>query len=283
MTAMTSAGKTVLTSLAFGLALLGSRIDGIAVAQKAPSVQEIVHRANLATYFQARDGRARVSMEIKDRQGRVRNREMTILRRDEPKTDSLDNNAYRGQQRYYVYFHRPADVRKMALIVWKHQDRDDTRWLYLPALDLVKRIAASDKRTSFVGSDFFYEDVSGRNIDADTHALLKVTENYYVLRNRPKKPGTVEFSYFDMYIHKGTFLPIQVEYYDKGGAKYRVYKALEVKTVQGRPTVTKASMQDSRTGSTTTVRYTNVRYDLGLPANIFTERFLRRAPLTHLR
>ncbi len=29
----------------------------------------------------------------------------------------------------------------MTLLVWKHQDRDDDRWLYLPALDLVKRIA----------------------------------------------------------------------------------------------------------------------------------------------
>jgi hypothetical protein len=280
---MIRVGKTVLIGLAFGLALLGPGFDSPAAAQKTPSVREIVHRANLATYFQGRDGRSLVSMEIKDRQGRVRKRQMTILRRDEPKTDGLENNAYLGQQRYYVYFHRPADVRKMALIVWKNQNRDDSRWLYLPALDLVKRIAASDKRTSFVGSDFFYEDVTGRNIDDDKHALLRVTANYYVVRNRPKKPGSVEFSYFDMFIHKGTFLPVQVEYYDKSGAKYRVYKALEVRSVQGRPTVTKASMRDLRTGSTTTVRYTNVRYDLGLPVNIFSERFLRRAPTKYLR
>ena len=280
---MNCLAKTAPIGLAFGLALLGPGFAGSAAAQKTPSVQEIVHRANLATYFQGRDGRSLVSMEIKDRQGRLRKRQMTILRRDEPKTDSLENSAYRGRQRYYVYFHRPADVRKMALIVWKNQNREDSRWLYLPALDLVKRIAAADKRTSFVGSDFFYEDVSGRTIDDDKHALLRVTKNYYVLRNRPKKPGTVEFSYFDMFIHKSTFLPVQAEYYDKSGAKYRVYKALEVKSIQGRPTVTKASMQDLRTGSTTTVRYTNVGYDLGLPANIFTERFLRRAPVKYLR
>ena len=280
---MKSVGKTVLIGLAFGLALLGPGLAGPAAAQKTPSVQEIIHRANHATYFQGRDGRSIVSMEIKDSQGRVRKRQMTILRRDGPKTDSLENSAYRGQQRYYVYFHRPADVRKMALIVWKNQKRDDSRWLYLPALDLVKRIAASDKRTSFVGSDFYYEDISGRNIDDDKHTLLRVTENYYVLRNRPKKPGSVEFSHFDMFVHKSTFLPVQVEYYDKSGAKYRIYKALEVQSIQGRPTVTKANMQDLRTGSTTTVRYTNVRYDLGLPANIFTERFLRGAPMKYLR
>ncbi|MFQ5973972.1 MAG: outer membrane lipoprotein-sorting protein [Alphaproteobacteria bacterium] len=280
---MTSFAGAALTALALGVALLGSSLGGAAAGQDLPSVEDIVDRANLTSYFRARDGRARAVMEIRDRQGRLRTRQITILRRDEPETDGLENGAYRGRQNYYVYFHRPADVNKMALVVWKYQDRDDDRWLYLPALDLVKRIAATDQRTSFAGSDFFYEDVSGRSIDADAHELIDVTENFYVLRNRPKEPGTVEFSYYDMFIHKGTYLPIQTEYYDKSDAKYRVYTALEVQTVQGYPTVTKARMQDLRTGSTTTISYDDVGYDVGLPENIFTERFLRRAPTEYLR
>ncbi len=280
---MTSVRKAVLIGLSFGVPLLGPAIGGAGAAEKVPTVQEIVHRANLVSYFQARDGRARVSMEIKDSQGRARKRQMTMLRRDEPETDGLENNVYRGRQNYYVYFHRPADISKMALIIWKYQDRDDDRWLYLPALDLVKRIAATDKRTSFVGSDFFYEDVSGRNIDADEHELIRVTDKYYVVRNRPKEPGTVEFSYYDVYIHKATFLPVQTEYFDRNGAKYRVYTALAVETIQGYLTVIKASMQDLRTGSTTTISYGDVRYDVGLPENVFTERFLRRAPTAYLR
>ncbi len=242
-----------------------------------------MHRANLMSYFQARDGRARVAMEIIDSQGRVRKRELTMLRRDAPATDGLEGNAYLGGQKYYVYFQRPADVSKMAMIVWKHLDRDDDRWLYLPALDLVKRIAAADKRTSFVGSDFFYEDVSGRSIDADEHELAEVTDNYYVLRSRPLEPDGVEFSYYDMYIHKGSFLPVLTEYYDKAGAKYRVYKALKVATIDGHPTVTSASMTSLRTANTTVVSFSNVAYDIGMPENIFSERFLRRAPTEFLR
>lgn len=276
---MACARKAVLIGLAVTVPVIG----GAGAAEPVPSVQEIVHRANLVSYFQARDGRGRVLMEIKDAQGRVRTRKMTMLRRDVPETDRLENSAYRGQQNYYVYFHRPADVSKMALIIWKYQDRDDDRWLYLPALDLVRRIAATDKRTSFVGSDFFYEDISGRNIDADEHELVEVTKSYYVLRNRPKQPGSVEFSFYDVYIHKTTFVPVQTEYFDRNGDKYRVYKALEVQTIQGYRTVTKSSMQDLRTGSTTTISYSNVGYDLGLPEDLFTERFLRRAPMEYLR
>ncbi len=272
-----------LVGIGLGIVLLAAPIAAALAAEDVPSVDEIVGRADLASYFRGRDGRARVHMEITDKQGRTRQRQMTILRRDEPESDGLEGNAYRGEQKYYIYFRRPADVNKMALVVWKHQDRDDDRWLYLPALDLVKRIAAADKRTSFVGSDFLYEDISGRNIDADEHELVEVTDNYYVLRNRPKEPGTVEFSHYDMYVHKGTFLPVVVEYYDKSGAKYRVYKALEVQRIQGYPTVTKSSMTNLKSGGTTVLSYDDVSYDVGLPENIFTERFLRRAPTAYLR
>jgi hypothetical protein len=277
---MSSVRKAVAIIVALGAMTAGG--TGVA-AEAVPSVEEIVHHANLMSYFQGRDGRAQVAMEITDSQGRIRKRQMTILRRDEPETDAVENGAYIGDQKYYVYFHRPADVNKMALIVWKHQGAADDRWLYLPALDLVRRIAASDERTSFAGSDFFYEDVSGRDIDADEHELVDVTDNYYVLRNRPKEPGTVEFSYYDTYVHKETFLPVLTEYYDRTGAKVRVYKALEVETIDGYPTVTIGSMTSLATGSTTVLSSSDVGYDIGLPESIFTERYLRRAPMEYLR
>lgn len=263
--------------------ILASGGGALAVSDGGPTAIEIIHRANLASYYQGQDGRARVAMSITDRQGRVREREMTILRRDKAESDALEGAAYGGAQRFYVYFHRPADVRKMALVVWKHEDRDDDRWLYLPALDLVKRIAASDKRTSFVGSDFFYEDVSGRNIDADRHELVETTENYYLLRSTPVDGDSVEFSRYETYIHKASFLPVQTEYFDRNGKKYRIYKALKVDRVQGFETVVQASMEDLGSGSVTTLSYGDVRYDLGAPEDIFSERYLRRAPLEYLR
>ncbi len=279
--------NSIRTAVAIGIAVLAAVLGlpaGDAFAGKKPlSVEEIVHRANLATYYQGRDGRARVAMTITDSQGRARKRRLTIIRRDSPQSDALEGNAYYGAQKIYVYFHRPADVNKMVFLVWKNLDREDDRWLYLPALDLVKRIAASDKRTSFVGSDFFYEDVSGRGIAEDVHELVKTTDNYYVLKNTPKKKDSVEFSYYRMYIHKRTFLPVLSEYYDKSGNKSRVYRALKVETIQGFPTVIQASMENLQTGNKTVMAYTNVRYNNEIPDNIFTERFLRRAPTKYLR
>jgi outer membrane lipoprotein-sorting protein len=253
-----------------------------AVAQPAPTVDEIVAKANRAAYYQGRSGRAKVSMTIKDAQGRERSREFAILRLDlEPAGDATDTFA--GDQKFYVYFERPADVNKTAYLVHKHVGKDDDRWLFLPGLNLVKRIAASDKRTSFVGSDFFYEDVSGRGTEADTHELVETTESYYVLKCTPKDLKSVEFASYKMWIHKTSFIPVKAEYYDAGGAKLREAQALEVQQIQGFPTVTKSSMKDLRTGSVTTIAYTKVEYNVDLTEEVFTERYLRNPPKAQLR
>ncbi len=274
--------KTVWLGLCIAALTLTSGAFLQVVMAQDLTVQEIVEKTNRVAYYQGKDGRAQVLMGITDSQGRKRHRQFTILRWDESPT-AEKGTQYTGDQKYYVYFQRPADVNKMVFMVWKHLDRDDDRWLYLPALDLVKRIASKEKRTSFVGSHFFYEDVSGRNIEADVHELAQTTKNYYVLKNTPKEPEAVEFAHFTMWIHRGTFIPVKIEYYNDRGEKYRVYEALKVDTIQGYPTVTQSRMKDLRIGGETLLQYRDVQYDIGLPEDIFTERYLRRAPTQHLK
>ena len=255
------------------LAIIGLVWATMAVAQ-GPTVDEIVEQTNRTSYYQGQDGRARVQMTITDDQGRTRERQFTILRRDNDDTDR--------EQKFYVYFHRPADVRDMVFMVWKHVGTDDDRWLYLPALDVIKRIAASDERTSFVGSNFFYEDVSGRGIDEDHHELVETTDVYFVLKNTPIDTSAVEFDSYTMWIHKDTYIPVKIEY-EKGGEVYRVAEALNVENVQGYKTVTKSRMRDLRGGGETVLEYSNVDYDLDIPDEVFTERYLRRAPREFIR
>ncbi len=254
--------------------VLASILAGFPVFAQEIAVDDIVRRTNHTSYYQGNDGRARVQMTITDSQGRAREREFTILR--------FNADAEDKEQRFYVYFHRPADVREMVFLVWKHVGTDDDRWLYLPALDVVKRIAASDERTSFVGSNFYYEDVSGRGIDEDEHELIETSDVYYVLKNTPKKPDLVEFDSFTMWVHKDTFIPVKVEY-EQSGEVYRVVEALKVEEVQGYKTVTKSRMRDLKSGGETVLEYSAVEYDLGLEEGIFTERYLRRAPRNYIR
>ena len=267
--------KRFIITLATTLATTLVTTLAIAGAAKAMPIEEIVAKANHAAYYQGADGKAKVAMTITDKQGRTRARNFTILRRDDNETD--------GPQKFYVFFRGPADVAKTAFMVWKKAEGDDDRWMYLPALDLVKRIAASDERTSFVGSHFFYEDVSGRAPHEDTHTLTEETENYYVLKSIPNNPDAVEFDHYVSYIHKATFLPVQIQYFDGRGENYRTYDALKVDTIDGFATVTAARMSDTRIGGHTEMQYTGVNYNKGLKEALFSERYLRNPPRRELR
>ncbi|MCF8111957.1 MAG: outer membrane lipoprotein-sorting protein [Desulfobacteraceae bacterium] len=261
---------------------------GFAQQNGPPEVDKIVDQANQVAYYQGEDGRADVSMRIVDSQGRERTRQFTILRRDEqPPADEAEKSGtdeYTGDQKFYVYFRGPADVRDTVFMVWKHVDinTSDDRWLYLPDLDLVKRIAASDKRSSFVGSHFFYEDVSGRNPELDEHELTDVTDKYFIVKSTPVNPDEVEFDHYRTWIHKATYLPIQTEYYDEQGEAYRRYTVENVSRKQDYLTVVRARMEDLKTGGHTVTDYSNVEYDLGIPEDIFTERNLRNPPMNYI-
>jgi outer membrane lipoprotein-sorting protein len=113
--------------------------------------------------------------------------------------------------------------------------------------------------------------------------LTETTGKYYVLKNTPKNPGEVEFSYYMLWVDKSSFIPIKAEYYDKNRKKYRLVEALKVETIQGHPTVTEAKVTDLKSGGHTVSVFSKIQYDLGIKESIFTERYLRRAPRKWLK
>ena len=251
---------------------------GSAYAANSGEGSTVMKKMLLAYYYPQKDAQSDVFMRIVNRQGQSRERRLTMLRLD--KTDG-------GEQFYYIYFHEPADVQGMSFLVLKHPGRDDDRWLYIPSIDLVKRIATSDKRTSFAGSDFTYEDVSGRDLDEEEHELLgeEALGEYstFLVKSTPKRSGDVEFSYRKLWIDKTTHLPVKVEHYDLKGTLYKVYEPRQVQTIEGTPTITKAVMKDLGSGHETEITLKAMSYDVGLTPDLFQERLLRRSPSQWIR
>ncbi|GBE35221.1 hypothetical protein BMS3Bbin06_01759 [bacterium BMS3Bbin06] len=237
------------------------------------SAKDIMERSQAACFYPGKDFSARVDMRLISKGGKERMRELKMLRKNFGKPG--------GDQKYFMYFFRPADVKGMTFMVYKYPGRDDDRWLFIPALNMVRRIAARDKASSFVGSDFTYEDVSGRDIDDDTHELLKEDvldgKDCYVIKSTPKKRD-VNYSYKISWIDKKSFLPLKEEYFDMRGELSRVFTADKVQTIKGFPTITKRSMRNLQSGHRTEVTFTEVAYNVGLPDNLFSERFLKRVP-----
>lgn len=239
----------------------------------AIDAQEIVNKTLDTTYYQGKHLKAKANLTIVDSLGRERIREAIILR------SNFDNK----KQKYYVYFKKPSEMKKMVFMAHKQINTPDDRWLYLPALDLVKRIAASDDRTSFVGSDFFYEDVSGRSGYEDIHKLLDSSGKYFTIKSTPKDKKSVEFSYFVSKIDKKTFLPMKITYFNSKNKEYRKSEILEVKNIQGYSTITKAKMSNVTAKTYTNVIYSAIKYLDNIHAKIYTERYLRKTPKKYLK
>ncbi len=241
---------------------------------KQLSTSEIIAKSNLASYYAGDDGSAQARMIIVDENGKKQMRQFIILRQDEKDL---------GDQNMLVFFSRPSNVKDTVFRVEKHVEQDDNRWLYLPALDLVKRISAGDKRTSFVGSHFFYEDVSGRNPNEDSFTLISEDNDNYVINAVPKDKQSVEFSSYTVTISKSNFLPIESIYFNQSQQAVRKMTVLKVKNIGGIPTVMKSRITDLSNNSYTEMQFRKVKYDVGLPSNIFSERSMRTPPKAWLK
>ena len=239
----------------------------------ALSGEEVMKKSQAAFLYPGKDFKARVVMKLINKDGQERVREMTMLRKNMGEAG--------GEQKYFMYFFQPSDVKDMTFMINKYPAKDDDRWMFIPAINMVKRIAAQDKRSSFVGSDFTYEDVSGRDIEDDTHVVEREEKvgdrDCYVVKSTPKGADS-DFGYKFTWVDKANFLPLKEEQYDRKGARYKQFSADEIAEVNGIPTVVKRTMKNLQTGHRTEVAYLKTGYGLGIEDSLFSERFLRQPP-----
>jgi hypothetical protein len=284
------------------LACLAALATSTAIAAQAPAEQaklspdEIAVKSQQVFYYAGQDLAARVQMKLISAGGQERRRDLLMLRRNSDSATDTGAPAGAsspalhpaGRQQYFLYFRSPPDVRGTAFLVCKEPGRDADRWLFIPALNLVQRIAARDAESSFVGSDFSYEDVSGRPLGADSRRLLPeeslppsvarppAARACYLVESIPK--GRAGFRRKLAWIDQTSFLPLREEYYDAQGQLFKVFTADEVRSVDGVPTAVRRTMNNVKSGHRTEVVFSQVQYNSGLAADLFTERSLRRPP-----
>src|SRR3989338_8194477 len=82
-------------------------------AQIELSAADIIAKSRLTFYYAGNDMRAKVMMELINRDGQKRIRELTMLRKDYEEG---------GNQKYFMYFHKPTDVKDTAFMVCKYPD-----------------------------------------------------------------------------------------------------------------------------------------------------------------
>lgn len=121
-------------------------------------------------------------------------------------------------------FVQPPRAKGTRILQAEKVGRNDDRWVYLPELRTIRRIATAERYKSFVGSELTYNDMTLRKIDEDTNEMISDSENVTVggslyncwkIKSTPIKLNEVEYGYRISWFDKKTYIPVRVEFYDK--------------------------------------------------------------------
>jgi outer membrane lipoprotein-sorting protein len=196
--------------------------------------------------------------------------------------DQYSKDGAKGK-RTVIVFQRPETVAGTRFLTMENPGSADDRWIYLPGVGKVRRMAASEGSGSFVGTDFSYDDIAStsRGADLDTHTLLREESLNiegkatvcYVIQSVPKD-NSYQYSKMILWIAKDTKLTMKIELYDRRDTLVKVAEMSGLKDVQGRLTTTITKMTTLAAGTSTTIFMDIIKYDDPIPEAVFTTAYL---------
>lgn len=187
------------------------------------------------------------TLTLIDKKGRERNRELKMFSMDKADVEKS-----------IVYFLAPTDVKGTAYMSfdWDDDSREDDSWLYLPALQQVKRVASSDESGSFMGSDFSYADINGMDLEDFDYTILKESETVngqdcWLIESRPKNDKVIEktgYTSTQSWVRKDIFMVIQGKIEVKKGKKTKYFSATDLALIDDIWTAKTLQMVTTRNG-----------------------------------
>jgi hypothetical protein len=189
------------------------------------------------------------------------------------------------------FFLSPTDVAGTAYMNYdySHEQEDDS-WLYLPALKQVRRVAAGDKSSSFMGSDFTFSDINGVNIEWYDYTLLSADETVngaetWLVESSPK-PEFAErvasetgYAKSHLWIRKDNFVQVQGKIWLNRGNRIKYFSAQDLQEIDGIWTPMRLQMITTRHGEkehASVFQFSNTVYNQHTDDHLFTTRAMQQ-------
>lgn len=247
------------------------------LALDAPGAPDAQTRGRaLAAEAEARDSgwgdqRATLEMTLRNRRGDESRRRLEVS------TLEVSDDGDRS----LTIFKSPRDIAGTAFLSYTHALKPDDQWLFLPALNRVKRIASANKSGPFVGSEFAYEDLSSSELQKYEYLWLRDEavdgRPAFVIEERPQYPHS-GYTRRVVWLDQQMFQPLKVEFYDRRNSLLKTLTAsaytLHLERYW-RPS--SMLMVNHQTGKSTTLNWLDYRFGNGLGARDFDQNTLKRS------
>ncbi len=250
----------------FQISLRTNAVQATALsAPDARSIMEGVYKQDTS-----RDTIWRARMDVYDKKGGVRGKKFTMR-----KLGGL------GDSKTLVRFTDPAEVRGVGLLSINERGAADRQWLFTPAINRVRRIAAQERRQRFIGTDFTNEDMAERVLDDYSYKLLGEGEmvdgrKTYKIEARPVSPDKSQYAYVYIWVPMDTPYSVLVEMYDKTGQRLRVLKASELVKISNIWVAKRIEMSSPTEGTRTVLMVDEIKFNTGLKEDLFTQQALEK-------
>jgi len=218
-----------------------------------------------------------MSMTIADGRGRERVR----------KTAQVSKLYDDGEtEKKLIRFLEPADVKGTGFLTCDYENKDDDKWLFMPALRKTRRIVSSEKGKSFMGSEFTYGDITRPNLDEFSYELLAEETvgdvACYKVQLLPADEEIADANGFSRkisWIGKEDFVLRKSLYFDLDGELHReleVGKIVKLDKKLQRYKITEMVMTNKQNGRVSTFVTEQIKFSPDLPDEYFSLRYLER-------
>ena len=184
-----------------------------------------------------------------------------------------------GQVSSLIRFLEPGDISGTGLLTIDPAVGDSDQWVYLPAMQRVRRIASDRKGGRFVGSDYYFEDLRDRKVVQDSHRITGQETvggvRCEVLESVPADPGNSVYRKRVSCIDTARLIPMRIDLFEKSAdTPSKRWTLNRAEKVQGYWTVMDSTMTDLESGHETRLVVDKIVYDRGLPDDLFSTKAL---------
>jgi outer membrane lipoprotein-sorting protein len=234
-------------------------------APDARIVMESVYKQDTS-----RDATWRARMDVFDKKGAARSKKFTMR-----KIGGL------GNSKTLIRFTDPAEVRGVGLLSLNEGGTADRQWMFTPAINRVRRIAAQERRQRFLGTDFTNEDMAERVLDDYSYKLLGEGEvvdgrKTYKIEGRPVSADKSQYAYVYIWVPQEVPYSVLVEMYDKNGQRLRVLKASDLIKISNIWVAKQIEMSSPTEGTRTVLMVDEIKFNTGLKEDLFTQQALEK-------
>jgi hypothetical protein len=184
-----------------------------------------------------------------------------------------------GASKAILRFTAPAEVKGVALLIVNHTNRSSDQWMWTPAIERDRRIAAQDRSTRFFGTDFSFEDLEERDVDQFDYKFQGEESiggvACWKIESKPRQSVSSQYTSSMLWIRKDDYVAMQSENFSKGKLVRRI-RYSDIQNVSGIWTPRTVEVYDANRKSRTILKLEKLEYNLPMKDEDFTLEALRR-------